>query len=95
MALRSFGFDTYVRTIDGQMYVKVEGEQDTTSVFDQLVVVREAALYNRWSPFVCNSSLIKSFKNLDLIMHFEINAPLLHRYVVKFSLWPCRNGQIN
>ena len=64
LAVRSFGFDTYVRPMGGQMYVKVEGEQEGTSVFDQLVVVRQAAMYHRWGPFVCSSALIHSFKDL-------------------------------
>lgn len=64
LAVRSFGFDTYVRPVGGQMYVKVEGEQEGTSVFDQLVVVRQAAMYHRWGPFVCSSALVNSFKDL-------------------------------
>lgn len=48
LAMRSFGFDTFVRPMGGQMLVKVSGEQEGTSVFDQLVVVREAAMYHRY-----------------------------------------------
>jgi len=47
LVMRSFGFDTFVRPMGGQMLVKVSGEQEGTSVFDQLVVVREAAMYHR------------------------------------------------
>jgi len=48
LVMRSFGFDTFVRPMGGQMLVKVSGEQEGTSVFDQLVVVREAAMYHRY-----------------------------------------------
>ncbi|KAM3576358.1 hypothetical protein VYU27_001709 [Nannochloropsis oceanica] len=79
LVMRSFGFDTFVRPMGGQMLVKVSGEQEGTSVFDQLVVVREAAMYHRWGPFVCKSDLVHSFKHLDLMVTFELNAPLFHR----------------
>lgn len=48
LVMRSFGFETFVRPMGGQMLVKVSGEQEGTSVFDQLVVVREAAMYHRY-----------------------------------------------
>lgn len=79
LAFRTFGFDTFVRPVGEQMYVKVEGEQEGTSIFDQLLVVREAAMYHRWGPFVCSSALVHSFKQLDLMVTFELNAPLFHR----------------
>jgi len=77
------GFATYIRPLGGQWYVKVEGQQEGTSVFDQLAVVREAGLYQRWGPFVCSSAMVHKFSHLDLICHFEIKAPLLHRCVLR------------
>ena len=37
--------------------------------------------FNRWGPFVCKSDLVHSFKQLDLMVTFELNAPFFHRYV--------------
>lgn len=81
LACQSLGFATYIRPMQGTWYVKVVGEQEGTSVFDQLAVVREAGLYHRWGPFVGQSAMIHKFKHLDLVVHFDINAPLLHRCV--------------
>ena len=42
-AAKMFNFETYIRPVGNQLYVKVEGSQEGTSIFNQLVVVREAA----------------------------------------------------
>lgn len=31
---------------------------------------------------MCKSDLVHSFKHLDLMVTFELNAPLFHRYVI-------------
>ena len=79
LAVQNMGFNTYTRFENGQLFVKVEGEQEGTSIFDQLVCVREGGMYNRWGPFVSDSSTRKGFKDLDRLIHFELSAPLLHR----------------
>lgn len=94
LAVRSMGFSTYIRPMDGQWYVKVEGQQEGTSVFDQLAVVREAGLYQRWGPFVGKSAMAHKFTHLDLIVHFEIKAPLLHRCVLSGGAGITRLGMV-
>lgn len=39
--------------------VQVQGKFKDTNIFDQLAVIREADLYNKWGPFVSKSTLIK------------------------------------
>lgn len=38
---------------------QVQGKFEKTNIFDQLAVIREAELYNKWGPFVSKSTLLK------------------------------------
>jgi DNA-directed RNA polymerase subunit N (RpoN/RPB10) len=86
------GIDTFYRpTGDGRYMAKVVGAFENISVFDQLAVVRETALYSTWAPLVPWSNALahpNGFK--ERVVHWQQNLAVLTRYGLCRAC--CRRG---
>lgn len=87
------GIDTFYRpTGDGRYMAKVVGAFENISVFDQLAVVRETALYSTWAPLVPWSNALahpNGFK--ERVVHWQQNLAVLTRYDLcpHAAVWAC------
>lgn len=74
------GMKTYYRGVGSELYVKVVGRSENLSVFNQLAVVREVGMFDKWVPFLSESKLVKKISHLDLVLSFWVKLPFLTRY---------------
>ena len=65
LAQTLFGVTTYYRReADGSLSVKLEGQVDDCSLFDQVAVIREFDLNYLWAPFVTSSMTVAHLDKL-------------------------------
>ncbi|CAM9200624.1 unnamed protein product [Ectocarpus fasciculatus] len=71
---------------DGSLWIKMHGTMDDVTVMDQLAVVREVDLFNKWVPFCDTSKLLKRLGIVELLVYFSMSIPgvgrdcVLHAY---------------
>ena len=75
-----FGISTfYRREPDDTLSIKLEGELTGAPLFEQLAVLREAHLYDKWAPFVSHSKCVAKLGHADFICWFQTTLPFLVR----------------
>ena len=63
-----FGITTsYRREADGSLSIRIEGELHDVPLFEQLVVLREVDLYERWAPFMTTSRKLAQLVSKQIV----------------------------
>lgn len=76
LAQTLFGITTYYRhESDGSLSVKIEGQLEGVSLFDQVAVLREVDLHSKWAPFCSSSLTIAHLDKLDTVGWIVIGLP--------------------
>lgn len=66
---------------DGSLWIKMHGTMDDVTVMDQLAVIREVDLFNKWVPFCDTSKLLKRLGIVDLLVYCSMSIPGVGRCV--------------
>lgn len=76
LAQTLFGITTYYRTEkNGSLSVKLEGQLEGVSLFDQVAVLREVDLHYKWAPFCSSSLTVAHLNKLDTVGWFVVGIP--------------------
>ena len=76
LAQTLFGITTYYRNeTNGTLSIKMEGQLEGVSLFDQVAVLREVDLHYKWAPFVSSSLTIAHLDKLDTVGWFALGLP--------------------